>query len=141
MSIQYSIENSGDSVMKTGDIMSLLGLNQFDLEDPVRFERFKDVISGLKNEKEYAYLIKKTTMNKNVDKLDHLWGYLQLKKEREQIASDYKKVDESVGTLLTFASENGNNPIELNDYKDLSSKRAEIVSKLQNLEKEISLYE
>lgn len=141
MSIDYSIENSGTDVFMASEMMSLLGLNQYDLEDPVRYRRFQDVIEGFKNNEHYSYIIKKIVTNKNVDKLDHTWGYLQLNKQKEQIITDSKKLDSEISTLINFASEKGNNPVEMNEYKALSEKRSNLMLKAEHIKAEIELYE
>ncbi len=96
MSLEQSFNDIGaDSIVAT-DIMGQLGMNDFDLQDPVRFNRFKEVYDYLKN-KDYRFTIGKTTKGKQVDKLDHLWGYVELHKQKDILNSKAKKLDEEIG--------------------------------------------
>lgn len=139
MSILENIQGSGGSALYATEMMSLLGLNQYDLEDPIRFERFKDVVSYFKD-KNYSYVIKKITMNKQVDPLDQTWTFIALDKQIDETEVQLKETNEQIDTLLRFASEKGSDAEELKDYKTLTSKRDSIITKLSELDSEIKLY-
>jgi len=140
MSILDNVQSSGGSALFVTEIMSLLGLNQYDLEDPIRFERFKDVVAYMKEQKNYAYIIKKIVMNKAVDPLDQTWTYIALDKQMDETEIELKEVNEQIETLTQFADDKGSNPEEMADYKTLVNKRNEIFGKLNNLDSEIKLY-
>lgn len=139
MSILENIQSSGGSALFATELMSLLGLNQYDLEDPIRFERFKDVVSYLKD-KNYSYIVKKITMNKQVDPLDQTWTFIALDKKIDETEIQLKETNEQIETLIRFSSDKGNNVEELQDYKNLTSKRDSIITRLNELDSEIKLY-
>ena len=139
MSILENIQSSGGSALYATEMMSLLGLNQYDLEDPIRFERFKDVVAYFKD-KNYSYVIKKITMNKQVDPLDQTWTFIALDKQIDETEIQLKETNEQIDTLLRFASDKGSDVEELQDYKMLTGKRDSIIIKLNELDSEIKLY-
>lgn len=139
MSILENIQSSGGSALYATEMMSLLGLNQYDLEDPIRFERFKDVVAYFKD-KNYSYVIKKITMNMQVDPLDQTWTFIALDKQIDETEIQLKETNEEIDTLLRFASDKGSDVEELQDYKVLTGKRDSIIIKLNELDSEIKLY-
>lgn len=80
------------------EIMGLAGINSSDLVDPVRFQRFKDILDYIKTvPKEHrSYTISKAIAGKNVDKLDHLWGYTELSKRKSSKLKELKQLDEEI---------------------------------------------
>ena len=135
MSILENIQSSGGSALYATEMMSLLGLNQYDLEDPIRFERFKDVVAYFKD-KNYSYVIKKITMNKQVDPLDQTWTFIALDKQMDETEIELKETNEQIDTLFRF----GSDVEELQDYKTLTNKRDSIITRLNELDSEIKLY-
>ncbi len=140
MSILENVQSAGGSPLFVTELMSLLGLSQYDLEDPIRFERFKDVVAYMKDNKNYSYIIKKITMNKQVDPLDQTWTYIALDKQMDETEISLKEVNEQIETLLQFSNEKNINIEELEDYKMLSKTRDDIFNKLNQLDSEIKLY-
>ena len=140
MSILENIQATGSTALFATEVMSLLGLNPYDLEDPSRFEKFKSVISYLKTQENYRYIIKKIALNKNVDPLDTVYDFVKLNEDMDLVEKEYKEVSEQIDTLVKFSSEKGVEPEELADYKTLSDKRDSIISKLQALNDEAKLY-
>lgn len=65
------------------DLMYRVGLTEQDLVLPGNFEKMKDIIAFLKElpPEQRSHMMSKVLTGKNVDKLDHLWGYVELTKK------------------------------------------------------------
>lgn len=97
MDIERRFEDLGVDAITGLKLMRTLGLNQDDFYDEARFMRFKDVIDYFKDVQDTEYLFNKLFVGKMVDRLDHLWGYTQLVKQKENlnksIEQNTKKLD------------------------------------------------
>lgn len=96
VNIQETFNDLGTNAIVATNLMNLLGLYPDDLSDPQRFARFQVVIDYLKQfpEDTQRFLITKATRGKLVDKLDHVFEYTNLLKEKyaqEQTLEDMKK--------------------------------------------------
>lgn len=141
MSILEKIQDTGGSALFASDMMSLLDLSIDEIQDPVRFERFKSVINSFKDNPHYDYIVKKITMNKRVDKLNHVFEYANLLKSKERLDKECSLAEEETNLVVRFASEKGADPMEMAEYKRLAEKRSAVFSEKDKLEKELSLYE
>ena len=97
MDIERQFEDLGVDAITGIQLMRSLGLNGDDFYDDVRFMRFKDIIDYFKDVPDRDYLLNMITIGKNVDRVDHVWGYTQLMKQKNQlqksIDSEQKKYD------------------------------------------------
>lgn len=93
--LERAFNDMGGSAIVATDIMTRLDVKDYDLNDPVRFKRFQDVLSYLKD-KDFRFLINKITTAKNVDKLDHVWGYVELSKQKEDKERELAKLGEEI---------------------------------------------
>lgn len=95
--IERQFEDLGIDAITGIKIMSALNLNPDDFYDGGRFLRFKDVIDFFKNIPDRDYVLNMITIGKNVDKLDHVWGYTQLQIQKNNIKhtleEENKKMD------------------------------------------------
>ena len=66
-----------------GDLMYKVGITEWDLRDPSKFEKMKDIISYLKEipPEERGVVFNRVLMGKNVDKLDHMFGYVSISRK------------------------------------------------------------
>lgn len=97
MDIERQFEDLGVDAITGIQLMRSLNISPDDFLDSSRFLRFKDVIDYFKNIPDREYILNKVTIGKNVDKLDHIWGYTQLSKQKEDlrnhIDSEMKRLD------------------------------------------------
>lgn len=65
------------------DLMYQVGITQDDLLDPQAFEKMRDIIQFLKElpPEQRSHMMSKVLAGKNVDKLSHMWGYVELSKK------------------------------------------------------------
>lgn len=67
------------------DLMYKIGITQDDLLDPQAFEKMKDVIHYLKQlpPEQRSIMTNRVLTGKNINKLDHMWGYVELSKKAQ----------------------------------------------------------
>jgi len=97
--MEEKFNDLGVDALTGTEIMGLADVTTTDLADPIRFQRFKDVLDYVKTipHEHRSYFIRKAVTGKNVDKLDHLWGYVELNKRKDLKAKELKKLDEEIG--------------------------------------------
>lgn len=99
MDIEQQFNDLGvDAVIGT-ELMNLLGLNQYDIMDTPRFIRFQEVIQYFKNQPERSFVINKLTIGKMVDKLDHVWGYIELQRQKAQYEIETMKAQINLNSI------------------------------------------
>jgi hypothetical protein len=76
------------------NLMEWLGISPIDLSDTARFLKFKDVIDYFKQfpPDTQRYLIKRAVNNKNVDKLNHVFEYSELLKNKRAVEEALEKL-------------------------------------------------
>lgn len=66
------------------EIMSYLGVHPSDIHDPHKFSRLKDVINFFQGAEDKRFIISKLLTGKaGLDPIDHIWGYVTLRKEHQ----------------------------------------------------------
>ena len=90
MSIEGRFNDLGIDPVIAVKLMDLLNVSSDDFIDARRFERFKDVASYIGRFENYEYMIRKLTLTKNMDRLDHMWEWCQLSKQRQDIEKALK---------------------------------------------------
>lgn len=101
-------------------LMESLGLSPDELKSPERFHKLKATIEFLKDYSEdtQRFLINKATRGKLVDKLDHMFGYTNILKEkvaREKVLAEIEKeiaVREGTDDVYLLAALQGNHAKE-----------------------------
>lgn len=96
INIESAFNDLSVNAIVATNFMDLLGLNTMDFHDPVRFSRFQQVVQYLKQfpDDTQRFLITKSTRGKPVDKLDQVFEYTNLLKQKysqEQTLDDLKK--------------------------------------------------
>lgn len=96
VNIQELFNDLGTNAIVATNLMNLLGLYPDDFVETQRFMRFQEVVNYLKQfpDDTQRFLINKSTRGKQVDKLDHVFEYINLLKEKyaqEQTLEDMKK--------------------------------------------------
>lgn len=99
-----TFDGIGADVLTSVEVMSELGMSAMDLAFPEKFERFKDVVEYLKDQPDRSHFISKAVAGKDVNRLDHLWGYVTLNKNRDALMNQLKKLDEEIGGAATSKS-------------------------------------
>lgn len=84
MEMEKTFEDLGTDAIVGTKLMNLLGISSDDFIDGARFNQFKDLISYFKQNPDMTYIVNKLTIGKPVDKLNHIWGYVELNKQKEE---------------------------------------------------------
>lgn len=91
------LNDMGADPFVTGELIQMVGLDPEMLSNPVVFNRMKDVIDYVKNAPDKRYFVNKAIGGKNIEnKLDHLWGYVELHKQKDDFTRKIKNIDEEI---------------------------------------------
>lgn len=137
MSVIERYQDIGIDPMKATEIMELLGVTPTEFIDPARFKRFQETARFLSKYENYPYLIKKLTVGKQVDRLNHLWEWVVLAERKEALASEFAKASteeremESVKDNLEY----------LDKYAVVKHKVDIALDNLKAVEAEMNIYE
>lgn len=72
--------------MTGAEIMGLLGLIPYQLDDPIVMNRMTDVVRYLKNVPDKSFFVNRISIGKNIqDKLSHVWSYIQVLQQKEAV--------------------------------------------------------
>lgn len=99
MDAERNFEDLGVDAIVGTELMLKLGVSNMDLIDPARFMRFQDVVKYLKDVPQRDFIINKITASKMVDKLDHVWGYVQLLNQRSQLEKSIQDKNEELDKI------------------------------------------
>lgn len=80
--MEEKFNDLGVDAIVGSDLMYKVGITQDELMDPRAFEKMRDIISYLKElpPEQRSLMMNRVLTGKNVDKLDHMWGYVELNK-------------------------------------------------------------
>ena len=77
--------------IEAAEIMEIAGIHQKDLIFPTRFNRVKEIVKFFSGKIDKSSAIRRLIAGKNVDTVDHLYGYVEL---RKQLDSKMNEVDD-----------------------------------------------
>lgn len=89
-----SFDELGVDAMTGSEIMGLLGLQGYQLADPITFGKISEVVNYLKNIPDRSFFVNRITAGKPVDKLNHVWSYIQVLGKKDHLVQELKKVEE-----------------------------------------------
>lgn len=83
--MEEKFNDLGVDAIVGADLMYKVGITQDDLLDPQAFEKMRDIIAYLKTlpPEQRSLITNRVLTGKNVDKLSHMWGYIELSKKAE----------------------------------------------------------
>lgn len=92
------VDNIAADPTESFQIMSLMGVGADDLQDPMRFNRFRQVVEYFAGKGDTRFLINKTLAGKGgVDPVDHLFGYVTLRREFDQTKQRLSQLEQEIG--------------------------------------------
>lgn len=135
MDIEQAFNDLGVDAVNGVKLMNMLGLSSSDFHEPARFMRFKDIIDYFKDVPDPAFVLGRITTGKLVDKLDHVWGYCELARQKSAIKSEADAVNKQIGITSKF--EDGN-PLAVNE---LVRKSNDIANRANDIDQQMQAYE
>lgn len=135
MDIETQFNDLGVDAITGTKLMDILALNVSDFHDPARFMRFKDIIGYFKDVPDSAFVLRKITVGKFVDKLDHVWGYTELARQKAAIKAEAETINKQIGINSKF--EDGN-PLAVNE---LVRKSNDIANRANEVDEQMQAYE
>ncbi len=134
MNVETAINDLGVNAVQAVTMMDLLGITPDDFINPTRFARFQVVVDYLKQfpDDTQRFLITKATRGKMVDRLDHIFEYTNLLKQKFA----QEETLDSIKKELSVLEATGDPKIELTRHqKDEMDRQIDLITQ------EISIYE
>lgn len=135
INVETAFNELGVDAITGVELMDWLGVSSFDFSDSSRFSKFHTVIDYLKGfpTDTRRFLVRRATNNKNVDKLQHMWEYTELLKNKRSIEESLEKI-----RIESSALGSDSDPVirMAHAQKEIESKDA-----LNKVSTEIRLYE
>lgn len=96
--MEEKFNDLGVDAIVGSDLMYKVGISESDLIIPGNFEKMKDIISYVKElpPEERGVVFNKVLMGKNVDKLDHMFGYVSTAKKFNEAKKNYDLLREEL---------------------------------------------
>lgn len=123
------------------ELMGLLGLSSFHLNDPILFNRVSDVVNHLKNEPDAAFFINRITAGKSVDRLTHVWSYIKTLEKKSSIQNQLTEAERKLQSFSDKESVGTLSEIEKSLASDFINKKNNLSEELLRTDAEKSLYE
>lgn len=93
--MEDKLNEMGDVVIAT-EVMRATGLSGDHLQDGYTLNKLKDVLDYLKGVPDKMFFVEKATRNKNGNKLDMLWSYVALHKDKDGVLKKMKDLEEQI---------------------------------------------
>lgn len=96
--MEDKINDMGADAFLAAEVMSKTGVHPTHLKDGYTFNKLKDIMQFMATvpPQERSYFLNKITTGKNVDKLDHVWGYIELNKKKNEAEKGLKQLQEEI---------------------------------------------
>ncbi len=137
-----SFDDLGIDAISGTEIMGLLGLSAYQLNDPITMNRVMDVVNYLKNIPDKSFFVNRITVGKKIeDKLAHVWTYIELQKKRESLEGQRKIADIELQTYSEKMNSGALTDMERSLAMDVSRIKTHIDSELSKIKEEEFAYE
>lgn len=135
MSLESSFDQLGVDILTATRLMEILDMSPEEFQSPSRFSKLQSVISYLKQfpEDTQRFLITRATRGKNVDRLNHIYEYTSLLREKEEREQHIASIDKERSAIELSAD-----PILQTEvaHRALDARQA-----LNHVKEEIAIYE
>lgn len=136
------LEDLNIDAINGAEIMSLLGLSSYQLDDPITMNRMTDVIKYLKDVPDKSFFVNHIMIGKNIqDKLSHVWTYIEVLKKREETESNLSNVEKQLRGYSDRAIMNQLSEAEKPIIFELSKQKDSILTELSRNKEEVFKYE
>ena len=97
--MEDKFNDMGIDAFTGSQIMNLSGVSSSDIKNPAIFQKLFDVVNYVKTVplEHRSHFMNKVVAGKNIDKLDHLWGYVELNKRRDSKMKELDQLKEEIG--------------------------------------------
>lgn len=120
--------------MAGAEIMSLLGISPIELQNPVTFQRIADIVSYLKNVNDKSFFVNKITVGKPVaNKLDHVWSYIELLKNKDIAQSKLSDAENVVKQYVEKGLAGQMNDVDNQLAQTAIKMRDSLISEVKNI--------
>lgn len=133
MNAEQAFNDLGIDAITGVELMDRLQLSVEELIIPQRFHRLRDVINYFKHlpEDTRSFLLNKTLTGKNVDKLDHVWGYTQLLSTKRDTETSLQGIERELSAVESDET------LKV----EVAQRHKTVRERLERLKEEISIYE
>ena len=123
----------GIDVITGVELMEALNLSVDEIGFPQRFHRLQEVVGYLKQFPldTQRYLIKKACYGKNVDKLDHMFEYTNLLKNKFELENTMKEIEVEKSAVMN----------DLSKGIELAMREKDVSGRLSAVKDECQIYE
>lgn len=96
--MEEKFNDMGIDALTGSEVMMRVGVSPSDLRSPQTFEKVKDIMQFMKTvpQGDRSYFLNKITAGKAVNKLDHVWGYVELSKKRSEAEKTLNQLKEEI---------------------------------------------
>lgn len=141
MEFNNLLEKLNGNPEKAYDIIYTLGISPYELEDGARSGRIFDVINNLLQVQDHGFLISKLTANKpNVDKIDHMWAYFNIKKSYDAALKNMETIDKDMKEMDLKLKSGMASETDKAFAATLSRNKIDMEKKVASLEQELSFF-
>lgn len=78
------------------EVMAYMSVHPAEVHDPAKESRLKEVVQFFQKAEDKRFLINKLLAGKHVDAIDHLWGYIQVRKEHIAKENELRRLTEEL---------------------------------------------
>lgn len=96
--MEDKLNDMGVNALLGAEVMTKIGIHPTHLKDGYTFNKVKDIMEYMNTvpPQDRSYFLNRITAGKNVDKLDHVWGYVELNKKRNEAQKGLNKLNEEI---------------------------------------------
>ena len=138
MDIERQLDDLGVDAITGVQLMRMLNLNGYELTDGRKFSQFKDIIDYFKHRPTSEYLINKLTIGKNVDKVEHIWGYVELEKQKEKYNNEISKLKNNIDEVSALQETDPEKIVSL--LKRMDFDIADFTEKISKVDEQLDEY-
>lgn len=136
MDIERKFEDLGVDAVQGIKLMKLMNISSDDFIEQARFMRFKDVIDYFKDISHPDYIINTICVGKPVDRLDHVWGYVDLSKQKARLNSVLEEKRQKLKDIESLGSKDAKTIVD-----DMKSELVNLELDYKRLDDQVYAYE
>ena len=137
-----NFDNLDIDAVKGAEIMNLLGISPYMLNDPQTFGKVKEVMSYMKNLPDTAFFVSRITTGKVVpSRLDHVWSYIQVLNKKEDAQNKLMDIEKNLRSYSEKELSGQLTDIEKSLAQDTIKSKDSVNEELGRIKEEVFIYE